>query len=128
MSEIKRYRISVDKQSTLYITESPHGDMVYYEDVEDKIHKLETALHEISLCSQNSTSSKDECGRIARAAMQKPPVYDNPEELRTLALKSVKEDPQHDAECEDLMASTWYMGRCKCYVRKLESRIIELFI
>ena len=29
------------------------------------------ALEEISLCSQNSMSSKDECGRIARAAIAK---------------------------------------------------------
>lgn len=31
---------------------------------------LVTALHEISLCSQNSASSKEECGRIARAALK----------------------------------------------------------
>lgn len=29
------------------------------------------ALHEISLCAQNSGSSKEECGRIARAAIAK---------------------------------------------------------
>ena len=32
------------------------------------IARLKAALHEISLCSQNSMSSKEECGRIARAA------------------------------------------------------------
>ena len=31
--------------------------------------RMEKALHEISLCSQNSASSKEECGRIARAAL-----------------------------------------------------------
>lgn len=29
------------------------------------------ALHQISLCSKNSMSSKEECGRIARAAIAK---------------------------------------------------------
>ena len=28
------------------------------------------ALHQISLCSQNSMSSKEECGRIARAVLK----------------------------------------------------------
>jgi hypothetical protein len=32
---------------------------------------LKKALAEISLCSQNSASSKEECGRIARAAIAK---------------------------------------------------------
>ena len=30
---------------------------------------LLAALHRISLCSQNSSSSREECGRIARAAI-----------------------------------------------------------
>lgn len=30
---------------------------------------MRDALHQISLCSQNSASSKEECGRIARAAL-----------------------------------------------------------
>ena len=33
-----------------------------------EIERLRVALHHISLASQNSMSSKDECGRIARAA------------------------------------------------------------
>ena len=33
--------------------------------------ELLEALAEISLCSQNSMSSKEECGRIARAAIAK---------------------------------------------------------
>ena len=32
-------------------------------------HDLKHALHRISLASQNSMSSKDECGRIAREAL-----------------------------------------------------------
>ncbi len=32
---------------------------------------MRKALAEISLCSKNSTSSKEECGRIARAAIAK---------------------------------------------------------
>jgi len=35
----------------------------------DEIERLSTALHQIGLCSQNSMSSKEECGRIARAAL-----------------------------------------------------------
>ena len=45
-----------------------------------RVEKLEAqrdalleALHRISLASQNSMSSKDECGRIARAALQEQP-------------------------------------------------------
>lgn len=44
--------------------------------VVDEIRRMEAwmdaakhALHQISLCSQNSTSSQRECGRIARAAL-----------------------------------------------------------
>jgi hypothetical protein len=33
--------------------------------------ELVAALHQISLCSVNSASSKEECGRIARAALAK---------------------------------------------------------
>ena len=33
------------------------------------MEKVRSALHHISLCSQNSASSKGECGRIARAAL-----------------------------------------------------------
>jgi hypothetical protein len=36
-----------------------------------EIERLRNALHQISLCSQNSMSSKEECGRIARAALAK---------------------------------------------------------
>lgn len=35
-----------------------------------EVHRLREALHQISLCSQNSMSSKDECGRIARRALE----------------------------------------------------------
>ena len=38
-----------------------------------EIKRLREALHRISLASQNSMSSKDECGRIARAALQEQP-------------------------------------------------------
>ncbi len=34
-----------------------------------RVAELELALHEISLCSQTSMSSKEECGRIARAVL-----------------------------------------------------------
>jgi hypothetical protein len=34
-------------------------------------HEWKKALCEICLCSQNSMSSKEECGRIARAALAK---------------------------------------------------------
>lgn len=36
---------------------------------EARVARLEAALQQISLCSQNSTSSREECGRIARAAL-----------------------------------------------------------
>lgn len=36
---------------------------------QNRIADLEKALHNISLCSQNSMSSKEECGKIARAAL-----------------------------------------------------------
>ena len=39
-------------------------------DLEAKVRELEEALHRISLASQNSMSSKGECGRIARAALK----------------------------------------------------------
>ena len=32
---------------------------------------LKEALHQISLCSQNSASSKEQCGQIAREALMK---------------------------------------------------------
>ena len=35
-------------------------------------HDLKNALHRISLASQNSMSSKEECGRIAREALAAP--------------------------------------------------------
>lgn len=48
--------------------------------VVDEIRRMEAwmdaakhALHQISLCSQNSTSSQRECGRIARAALTPAP-------------------------------------------------------
>ena len=34
-----------------------------------ELNRLRAALHSISLASQNSTSSIDECGRIARTAL-----------------------------------------------------------
>ena len=36
----------------------------------EMIERMDGALHHISLCSQNSASSKGECGRIARAALE----------------------------------------------------------
>lgn len=35
-----------------------------------EIERLREALHQISLCSQNSMRSKQECGDIARFALQ----------------------------------------------------------
>ena len=40
-------------------------------ELEERTRRLESALHRISLCSQNSTSSQRECGRIARAVLEK---------------------------------------------------------
>ena len=40
------------------------------DELEERTRRLESALHQISLCSQNSTSSQRECGRIARAALE----------------------------------------------------------
>ena len=40
-------------------------------ELEERTRRLESALHCISLCSQNSTSSQRECGRIARTALEK---------------------------------------------------------
>ena len=39
------------------------------DELEERTRRLESALHSVSLCSQNSASSKGECGRIARAAL-----------------------------------------------------------
>ena len=39
-------------------------------ELEERTRRLESALHRISLCSQNSASSQRECGRIARAALE----------------------------------------------------------
>ena len=39
-------------------------------ELEERTRRLESALHRIGLCSQNSTSSRRECGRIARAALE----------------------------------------------------------
>ena len=39
-------------------------------ELEERTRRLESALHSVSLCSQNSTSSQRECGRIARAALE----------------------------------------------------------
>lgn len=36
----------------------------------DEVQRLRDALHQISLVSQNSAGSKDECGRIARRALE----------------------------------------------------------
>ena len=41
------------------------------DELEERTRRLESALHRISLCSQNSTSSQRECGCIARAALEK---------------------------------------------------------
>ena len=41
------------------------------DELEERTRRLESALHRISLCSQNSTSSQRECGRIARTALEK---------------------------------------------------------
>ena len=40
------------------------------DELEERTRRLESALHRISLCSQNSTSSRLECGRVARAALE----------------------------------------------------------
>lgn len=41
-------------------------------DLEAENAKLRDALHNISLCSQNSMSSQRQCGEIARAALGEP--------------------------------------------------------
>ena len=41
------------------------------DELEERTRRLESALHCIRLCSQNSTSSRRECGCIARAALEK---------------------------------------------------------
>ena len=40
--------------------------------IETEVERLRHSLHHISLASQNSMSSKEECGRIARAALEAP--------------------------------------------------------
>lgn len=42
----------------------------YQRALEAKVEALRNALHRISLASQNSMSSKDECGRIAREVLK----------------------------------------------------------
>ena len=39
-------------------------------DMAEEIERLRTGLHRVSLASQNSMSSKDECGRIARETLE----------------------------------------------------------
>ena len=41
-------------------------------DMELEVERLRNALYYISLASQNSMSSQEECGRIARAALEVP--------------------------------------------------------
>jgi len=51
-----------------------HGAMLYIRPASDEaMRALRQALHQISLCSVNSASSKEECGRIARAALKETP-------------------------------------------------------
>ena len=40
------------------------------ESLRERVSGLEDALTHISLCSQSSMSSKEECGRVARAALK----------------------------------------------------------
>ena len=58
--------------------------MIYDNEMKDRVEELKSelqellkrhnkylkALHDISLCSQSSMSSKSECGRIAREAIK----------------------------------------------------------
>jgi hypothetical protein len=64
---------SADVVSRLYKMVAPYKDLAGEEGKLfrglDKVERLETALRHISLASQSSQSSKEECGRIARAAL-----------------------------------------------------------
>ena len=42
-------------------------------EAQTEMDALRGALHQISLASRNSMSSREECGRIARAALAKEP-------------------------------------------------------
>lgn len=42
-------------------------------DMAEEIERLRTGLHRVSLASQNSMSSKEECGRIARETLGAKP-------------------------------------------------------
>lgn len=52
----------------------PHklADALMIVDGLNRVAEMREALHRISLASQNSASSKEECGRIARAALRIP--------------------------------------------------------
>lgn len=58
---------------------------------------LREALRQVSLCSQNSSSSKEECGRIARAALAAQPAQAQPDmdewESRSLGASEVHAQP-----------------------------------
>lgn len=47
--------------------DSREGDLL--REGKHEIERLRNALNQISLCSVNSASSKDECGRIARTVL-----------------------------------------------------------
>jgi reverse gyrase len=75
--EKPKFRISSDeyrrleaiRNRAIAILESVH--LVTSDSAKDEeIERLENALHRISLASQNSMSSKEECGRIARVALE----------------------------------------------------------
>lgn len=71
---IQRYDPEVIRQAGDYwstMAESEDGDYVTHADHRAAVRELIEALHHISLASQNSMSSKEECGRIARAAIAK---------------------------------------------------------
>ena len=46
------------------------GQSYYAHPPAAEVQRLREALHQISLVSQNSAGSKDECGRIARRALE----------------------------------------------------------
>lgn len=53
---------------------------------------LKDALHRISLASQNSMSSKEECGRIAREALSADEKATGDVEARFAALEAAVDD------------------------------------
>jgi uncharacterized small protein (DUF1192 family) len=74
-AEIERLRAEVEHGHRAHKIACEGGDLLRDEikSLLAEVERLRTGLHRISLASQNSMSSKEECGRIAREALEGKP-------------------------------------------------------